>query len=298
MLERYSIDDPIPFLPEALLLRLLSEQAGAHTQPECEPSLTSRAEPRSLDGRETVPECDDSPTHDSEAGEPIDVRSSAVDDSIRDSRVDPGERNERRTRDHTRTSRKAPRRPPERPRRKQAQSDDKRSRDASKAKLGPSRAVPLNSAESEELIADVIRRFPVPSVGHRHKKMNQAVGRLVGKGYEDQVIVEVMMRWFEHFDAQGKIESDRATMDAELAACLTRTRTKPGFTSARPSAGHVSKTARVEIAQSILALLRIPVQELEAADAHSRAKHDQVMKKSEEGIRSEERRHLNPERLT
>jgi hypothetical protein len=270
MFERYSITDPIPFLPEALLLRLVAEQAGAHTKPECEPSLASAAEPLCPDGRQNVA-CDDSPTRETQTGEPIDVRSSAVDDSIRESRIVHGDRNERRTRDHTRTSRKAPRRPLERSRRKQAQSHGRRSRDASKAKLEPSRAVPLNSAESEELIADVIRRFPVPSVGHRHKRMNRAVGRLVRKGHEDDVIIEVMMRWFEHFDSQGKIESDRTTMEAELEACLRTTRSKPGFTSARSSADHVDAIARLEIPQSILALLSMPVHELEVADAKRRA---------------------------
>jgi hypothetical protein len=277
--ERFTANDEIQMMPDWLLRRLVSEQADAQTQLECEPSSAPAAETAPAEREFTGQGIEQSSIDAANTGAPVAADAITLNDPTREADANAHDIAEpiadrkviRRTRDHTRTSKKPPRRPPERSQRKHAQSDEGMPRNASKAKPGPSRTVRVNTAESEALLADVITRFAVPAFGHRHRQMNRAVGRLVRKGHEDDVIIEVMMRWFEHFDSQGKIGSDRTTMEKELEACLRTTRSKPDFTSARSSADHVDAIARLEIPQSILALLSMPVHELEVADAKRRA---------------------------
>jgi hypothetical protein len=304
--ERFTANDDIPMIPDWLLRRIVSEQAGAQTQLEREPSSAPAAETAPAEGEFTGQGIEQASIDAANTGAPVAADSITLNDPKREANVNGHDIAEpiaegkviRRTRDHTRTSKKAPRRPPERSRGEQAQSDGQKSWNASRAKLGPPKSVPHSSAALDTLVADVKALFPVPAVGHRHRQMNRAVFRLVGKGHEDSVIVEVMMRWFEHFDSQGKIGSDRTTMEKELAACLRTTRSKPGFTSARTSTWHVKEIARVMIPQSILVLFRIPVHELEAAEEKRRAKQGRVCERNEIGISSEKRRDSNPDSLT
>jgi hypothetical protein len=262
--ERYSASDPVPMMPSWLLTRLMSETADHNSEPESALDSSHRtAELGASSSNHEIEEVEigaayaiESITLESSAStdpSPEEGNRSAPADAQADVKMLP------RKGDQSRSAQKAPRKPPERSRRKQAGSDGRIARKASRAKLAPFKAVPLNSAESRAILADMIARFPVPEFGHRHEQMTWAVGRLVGKGYEDGVIVEVMMLWFEHFHSAGVIRSDRPTMAAELEACLRSTRSNPKFRIFQnSSSSHVAEIAAWEIPQFILDKLDMP----------------------------------------
>jgi Bifunctional DNA primase/polymerase, N-terminal len=292
--ERFSISDRIPFMPEWLLNKLVTAAAETKAHPESEPSLSSLAVAPAPDGEPTVPAGEHVPAVTSDISDPNAVDSAAINEPKREAHVKPQAPVEQHADvktfacdgDQDRTAKKAPGRPPERSTRKQARSDSRNSRNASKAKPGPPKAVHSRLDNSGAILADVIERFPVPSVGNRHSLMNRAVGSLVGRGCDDELIVDVMMNWFEHFYSLGKIASDRPTMEAELRACLRTTRANPDFSIAQSSSAmHDCAIAEFVIPQPMLDALEMPVSELARANAR------QTQRKRQSGPESTEIEH-------
>jgi hypothetical protein len=117
-------------------------------------------------------------------------------------------------------------------------------------------------ADQDALLAEVIERFPVPGVGHRHDFMVRAVGSLAGRGIDDNTIVEVMLAWYEHFDAQGKVGSDRETMENELINCLRSTRNSPDFQPSYSEAFYESAYANQVLPQRVLSAIGATLEDL------------------------------------
>jgi hypothetical protein len=110
-------------------------------------------------------------------------------------------------------------------------------------------------ADQDALLAEVIERFPAPGVGHRHDLMVRAVGSLAGRGIDDNTIVEVMLSWYEHFDAQGKVGSDRETMENELINCFRSTRDNPDFQPSYSEAFYESAYANHVLPERVLSTM-------------------------------------------
>jgi hypothetical protein len=130
-------------------------------------------------------------------------------------------------------------------------------------------ACPTVSADPGELIAlteEVIARFPVPDVGQRHRLMVPAVGSLVGRGFDDETVTGVMMRWYDHFRSLGSIGSARDEMEQELAACIAATRDNPAFRTAPTQSDYEAACAAFVLPQDVLDLLSAPIAELGVDD--------------------------------
>ncbi len=107
--------------------------------------------------------------------------------------------------------------------------------------------VPSRAGDTRELLTDVVEHFPVPGFGHRHDMMCRAVGRLVGRGYADDIIVEVMTDWGAYFYAQGRVRTDGEGMQEELIACLRATRANSNFRPAHGESYHVAACAAIQL---------------------------------------------------
>ncbi|MGO9596496.1 MAG: bifunctional DNA primase/polymerase [Isosphaeraceae bacterium] len=117
-------------------------------------------------------------------------------------------------------------------------------------------------ADQDALLAEVIQRFPAPGVGQRHNQMNRAVESLVGRGIDDNTIVEVMLAWYVHFDAQGKVGSDRETMENELINCLRSTRNNPDFQPSHSEAFYETAYANQVLPERVLSAIGATLEDL------------------------------------
>lgn len=57
----------------------------------------------------------------------------------------------------------------------------------------------LPKGDENQLLREVINRFPVKSSGQRNDKMTQAVCSLICRGHEPSAVETVMLRWVDHF---------------------------------------------------------------------------------------------------
>jgi hypothetical protein len=124
-----------------------------------------------------------------------------------------------------------------------------------------------NASDKEALLVEVLERFPVPGIGHRHNLMNRAIASMVGRGITDETIMQVMLAWFEHFNEQGKIGSDRDTMENELLNCLHSTRNNPDFHPSYNQAFYEAAYAEFELREHVLASIGATVEDLRQAEA-------------------------------
>ena len=122
--------------------------------------------------------------------------------------------------------------------------------------------IPCRTGNPSELLADVVKRFPVPGFGHRHNMMCKAVGSLLGRGYSDDFIFEVLMGWWECFDAQGKVRTARNGMEQELLACLRATRANARFRAAHGQCYHEAARMAIQLDDEQRKLLKISIDKL------------------------------------
>jgi hypothetical protein len=121
----------------------------------------------------------------------------------------------------------------------------------------------LNDTQRIEALSDeMIKRFPVLDVGQRHSRMTPAVGSLFARCLSDDVILSVMLRWYDHFNKLGRIRSSRESMEGELIASLRTTRGNARFIPICPSVFHEAACARYQLPQAALDLLNTPVDQL------------------------------------
>lgn len=79
------------------------------------------------------------------------------------------------------------------------------------------------------LVDEMMAKFAIPGPGHRYNLMVRAVGSLMGRRYEDELVVSVMMEWWERFHLQRKTLTDRDGMASELGACIDSTNRNDKF---------------------------------------------------------------------
>jgi hypothetical protein len=106
------------------------------------------------------------------------------------------------------------------------------------------------------LLKEMKEKFPISGRGHRHLQMVRAVGSLVGREYEEGMIVGVMMDWWEFFYAQGLTGTDRPDMEAELAACLGSTRRNDKFAATRGDAWHRRRYRKIQLSEEQRQLMK------------------------------------------
>jgi hypothetical protein len=71
------------------------------------------------------------------------------------------------------------------------------------------------------IVEDLARRFPVSGIGERHGQMVGAIGRLAGRGYEPDFILEAIDGWHARF--RGLYRTNPRTARREAEACLAST---------------------------------------------------------------------------
>jgi len=102
-------------------------------------------------------------------------------------------------------------------------------------------------------------KFPIGGRGHRHVQMVRAVGSLVGREYEEGMIVSVMMDWWEYFHAQGLTGTDRPHMEAELTACLGSTRRNNKFAVAKGDGWHRRRYRKIQLSEKQRRLMKASI---------------------------------------
>ncbi len=116
-----------------------------------------------------------------------------------------------------------------------------------------------NAGDANELVAEMVARFPVPGIAHRHSQMVRAVGSLVGREYEEGLIVEVLMGWWEHFHALGLLRTGRSGMRRELVACIRSTCRSVRFSVVKGDRWHRDCYRKIELDAGQRSRLRTPL---------------------------------------
>ncbi len=93
---------------------------------------------------------------------------------------------------------------------------------------------------SDVLLAESIARFPIARVGTRHGQMNRLIGSLVGRGYADDVIEEVVAAWWAHFHRMGRTRTPLRQAPSSIRASLRTTRANTAFRRA-VGVDHIAK---------------------------------------------------------
>ncbi len=127
---------------------------------------------------------------------------------------------------------------------------------------GPLVGKTSKNIDRDARLAEIIQRFAVPNVGHRHNLMVRAVGGMVGGGVDDNTIIKLMLAWHEHFFDQGKIGSDRETMEDELIKCLRRTHDNPDFRPSHSQAFYESAYAKYVLPEHVMVALGAKLEDL------------------------------------
>ena len=104
--------------------------------------------------------------------------------------------------------------------------------------------------DPEEMLTELIARFPVSGHGERHKAMTQAVGSLLGRGYDREFVERVLRGWHERFWAQGVTRTALDEAAREVAACIEstiRNTERGGFVQARGGQNHADECRQIAL---------------------------------------------------
>ena len=104
--------------------------------------------------------------------------------------------------------------------------------------------------DPEEMLTELIARFPVSGHGERHKAMTQAVGSLLGRGYDREFVERVLHGWHERFWAQGVTRTALDEAAREVAACIEstiRNSERGGFVQARGGQNHADECRQIAL---------------------------------------------------
>jgi hypothetical protein len=94
----------------------------------------------------------------------------------------------------------------------------------------------LTRTGDRALLAEaLIARFPVPDQGHRHSQMTRAVGHLIGRGFDPDLVAAVLGDWHAHFQGLGVVRTGPDEAAQELDACLRSTLRKCARGEFRPA---------------------------------------------------------------
>jgi hypothetical protein len=111
-------------------------------------------------------------------------------------------------------------------------------------------AAPLvlrRTGEEGPLIAQMIGRFPVTAQGQRNAVSSKVIASLTGRGFEADLVLRVVMGWFDHHHASGLIGTGRAEAEraarANIAATIKRGTIKP----ARSAVDHRARVAKLDL---------------------------------------------------
>ena len=114
------------------------------------------------------------------------------------------------------------------------------------------------------LVNEMINRFPICEPGRRHDQMTLAVGSLVGRGFGDNLIVEVLMQWRDIFHREGRTLTSDIDARSDLLACIASTHANPQFGPARGSTWHLDRYSRIRLNPQKRRSLQSPIM----VDAH------------------------------
>src|SRR5208337_555492 len=115
------------------------------------------------------------------------------------------------------------------------------------------------TGDHAKLLNEMKQKFPISGRGHRHGQMVRAVGSLVGREYDEGMIVSVMMDWWEFFYAQDLTGTDRPHMEAELAACLGSTHRNNKFTVGRGDDWHRRRYRKIQLSEKQRRLMKASI---------------------------------------
>jgi putative DNA primase/helicase len=116
------------------------------------------------------------------------------------------------------------------------------------------------AGDFERMLWTLVERFPVLGHGERHDRMRDAVCWLVCEGYDDDLVVPVMMAWWEHFHALGRVRTGRSGMRKELMACLGCTRSNPDLVAIEGAGWHRNRCRAIRLSRRQRRLLGSPIQ--------------------------------------
>jgi Bifunctional DNA primase/polymerase, N-terminal len=105
----------------------------------------------------------------------------------------------------------------------------------------------LRRGDVHLLLDEMKRKFPIPGPGNRHGLMTRVVGSLAGRGYTDDLIVEVAMGWWKSHYADGKTSTSESAMLAELDDCLESTRANKSFRASMSGIDHRTLCRAIEL---------------------------------------------------
>ena len=123
----------------------------------------------------------------------------------------------------------------------------------------PSRPGRWKAGDADGLRRQMVERFPIPGPGCRHVQMTRAVGSLMGREYEEGLITEVLMGWWEHFHALGRTRTGRVEMAHELDVCIRSTRRNACFSIAKGDEWHRARCRLIELDANQRLLMKSPL---------------------------------------
>ncbi|WP_197446793.1 bifunctional DNA primase/polymerase [Tautonia plasticadhaerens] len=115
------------------------------------------------------------------------------------------------------------------------------------------------AGDFDRLLEFVVNSFPIDAYGQRHDRMRDAVCSLVCRGDDDDLIVPVMMIWWEHFHSLGRVRTGRAGMSRELLACLRCTRDNPDLEAIEGAVWHRVRCASICLDRSQRRQMKSPI---------------------------------------
>ncbi len=112
------------------------------------------------------------------------------------------------------------------------------------------------TGDVESLTSDALVRFPIRAVGQRWTMMRALVCRLIGQGYSDPMIREVVGHWYNHYQELGRVRTSRPESDREMEAVIRGTRANPKFSRSTSGADHRARCRAISLNEGLIRFLR------------------------------------------
>ena len=107
----------------------------------------------------------------------------------------------------------------------------------------------VRTGDENELLNQIISRFPITHLGQRHQQMSRAIGSLLGRGYTTELVQSILGDWHVHFLELGLTDTNWQQAEKEVVSCIRSTLRNPRFATAVSGIEHRDKIAQLSLSE-------------------------------------------------
>ena len=150
-------------------------------------------------------------------------------------------------------------------------------------------------ADADHLLAEMIVKFPVAAKGQRNAAMVRAIGSLLGRRFNPDLILGVVARWWTYFHGLGTIGTGMGSARDSIRQCISSVFTSPRFVWVLNAEDHFAIEISTQHDATTLELMRRRVK-VGRLKALSNSREEESQSSPQTGGREQDRKtdHFDP----